>query len=309
MTASRTLRTRVSCHPATPPLLVVGGLTSLEMGAAVAKLLFPLAGVAGVIALRLGFAAVALILFWRPRLRRGRILWFSVLGGTLLAIHHLAFYGAVNLLPLGIAVTLEFTGPLAVALFTTRRPVGVLWAILAALGVALTAGINLGEELAGVGISLALIAGATWAVYILLSSHLGARTSDGHWLAIAATWATVIVLPIGIGSAGARLLDWRVLLGGLLVALLCEALSYSMQNAAIRRMPAQAFSILVSLEPAVAAALGLVILHQVVTRWQLVGIAAIITASMANTLMPSHHSRLAEDPPTSRGMPRDPGSC
>lgn len=272
-----------------PTLMVLGGIVALELGAALAKLLFPLAGVAGVVALRLLFAAVVLAVVMRvsPRAVRDRAtLGLVLLIGTLLALHHLAFYAAVDRLPLGVAVTVEFTGPLAIALFSTLRPRGLLWAGLAAVGVCLTALADTKGPVSTAGVLLAAGAAVTWGGYILVSSALGRRTDDGRWLTVATAWAALLTLPAALATSGTRLLDPWVLLGCLGVALLCEVVSYSLQNDALRRMPAQGFSILMSLEPAVAALLGLLILGQSVSAWQIAGIAAVVLASIGNTLAP-----------------------
>ncbi len=272
-----------------PTLMVLGGIVALELGAALAKLLFPLAGVAGVVALRLLFAAVVLAVVMRasPRTVRDRAtLGLVLLIGTLLALHHLAFYAAVDRLPLGVAVTIEFTGPLAIALFSTLRARGLLWAGLAAVGVCLTALADTTGPVSAAGVLLAAGAAVTWGGYILVSSALGRRTDDGRWLTVATAWAALLTLPVALATSGTRLLDPWVLLGCLGVALLCEVVSYSLQNDALRRMPAQGFSILMSLEPAVAALLGLLILGQSVSAWQIAGIVAVVLASIGNTLAP-----------------------
>ncbi|WP_234046751.1 EamA family transporter [Streptomyces adelaidensis] len=272
-----------------PTPMVLGGIVALELGAALAKLLFPLAGVAGVVALRLVFAAVVLLVVMRvsPRtFRDSATLGLVVLIGTLLALHHLAFYAAVDRLPLGVAVTIEFTGPLAIALFSTLRIRGLLWAGLAAVGVCLTALTGTTGPLGLTGVLLAVGAALSWGGYIIVSSTLGRRTEDGRWLTVATTWAAVLTLPLAVTTAGTTLLDPRVLLGCLGVAMLCEVVSYSLQNKALRRMPAQGFSILMSLEPAVAALLGLMILGQAVSAWQVAGIVAVVAASLGNTLAP-----------------------
>lgn len=272
-----------------PTPMVLGGIVALELGAALAKLLFPLAGVAGVVALRLGFAAVVLVVVMRvsPRLfRDSATLGLVLLIGTLLALHHLAFYAAVDRLPLGVAVTIEFTGPLTIALFSTRRMRGLLWAGLAAVGVCLTALTDATGPLGLAGVLLAIGAAVSWGGYIMVSSTLGRRTEDGRWLTPATAWAAVLTLPLAVTTSGTALLDPRVLLGCLGVAVLCEVVSYSLQNQALRRMPAQGFSILMSLEPAVAAVLGLLILGQAVSVWQITGIVAVVAASIGNTLAP-----------------------
>ena len=271
------------------PVQVIGGLVALELGATLAKSQFALAGVAAVVALRLTFAAAILGVRFRLAWRRRRTVPLILGIGGLLAIHHLLFYAAVYRLPLGAAVTIEFCGPLVIALTGARRLRQAAWALLAGAGVAAVALAGPGRAATGAGVSaigLACAAGAgvAWSGYILTAAALGRRTDDGRWLAPATAVAAAVTLPIAVATAGTRLLDWHLLFTCLVIALLCEVLSYSLQNSALRGLTAAAFSVLTSLEPVVAAILGLLVLGQRLSWLQVAGIAAVVMASAGHTL-------------------------
>jgi inner membrane transporter RhtA len=260
------------------PALALGGVTSLQCGAALATRLFPAVGVVGVVTLRLAFAAIILGAWWRPRLRGDRATWvLTAAMGALLAVHHLSYYQAIDRMPLGAATTIEFAGPLVIALVTARRRSHVAWALLAALGVAAIA--RPGGHLSWPGILFAGAAGACWAGYITLSATLTRRAGDARPLAPAMACGAVICLPYGIAVAGPALLRPANLLLGLVVSLLASVISYSLQMDALRRMPRRLFSVLTSTEPAVAALIGLLVLGQPVTAVEALGIAAVVAAS------------------------------
>lgn len=260
------------------PALALGGVTSLQCGAALATRLFPAVGVVGVVTLRLAFAAIILGAWWRPRLRGDRATWvLTAATGALLAVHHLSYYQAIDRIPLGAATTIEFAGPLVIALVTARRRSHVAWALLAALGVAAIA--RPGGHLSWPGVLFAGAAGACWAGYITLSATLTRRAGDARPLAPAMACGAVICLPYGIAVAGPALLRPANLLLGLVVSLLASVISYSLQMDALRRMPRRLFSVLTSTEPAVAALLGLLVLGQPVTAVEALGIAAVVAAS------------------------------
>jgi inner membrane transporter RhtA len=196
---------------------------------------------------------------------------------------NLTFYTALTLAPLGVVVTIEFLGPLAVAVAGSRRLLDGLWVVLAGAGVVLLAE-NRGEtQLAG--IVLALVAAALWAAYILLSAALGKRTSDGRGLALGMTLAALVVAPVGLADAGAALFQPWVLAAGLGVALLSSVVPYSLELEALRRMPAKVFGVLMSLEPAVAAIVGLLILGEVLVPVQWLAILLVVIASAGATRM------------------------
>lgn len=262
--------------------LVVGGVFALEAAAALATSLILLAGTPGTVALRLGFGAIGLAVIARPRLRRlsGRAVLLAVVVGAVLAVHHLCFYAAIHRMPLGVAVTLEFLGPLAVALAGSRRLADLGWASLATLGVAATAGLTLGGPINLPGVLFALAAGTSWATYILVFPRLSATLGRAEGLAVASLGGAVIAVPFGVAVDGRRLADVRVLLLGIAVALLADIIAYSLQAEALTKISGRLFSILTSTEPAAGALLGLVFLDQRITAWQWAGIAAVTAAAL-----------------------------
>jgi inner membrane transporter RhtA len=272
--------------PLFPVLLIVLGMVFTATGSGFAKLLFPLVGASGATALRLTLAAIVLVLVFRPwRYRLTGAQWRAVLlYGAAMGAMNLFFYAAIELIPLGIAVALEFTGPLTVALLGARKPLDFFWILLAVAGFALllpwssTTG-----DISPLGILLALAAGACWAGYILFGQRAG--TGGGpHIAALGVGTAALIALPLGIAGAGTALLDPAVLPLGLAVALLSSAIPYSLDMIALPRIPARLFGILMSGQPALAALSGLVILGETLIGLQILGIAAIITASVGATL-------------------------
>jgi inner membrane transporter RhtA len=265
-----------------PPAQVLVGIVSVQVGAAVAKQLFGAVGSTGTVALRLFFAAVVLLLMWRPSLRMTRRAWAVVVSyGVVLGAMNLCFYLALAKIPLGIAVTIEFLGPMAVALAGSRRWLDGLWALLAAGGVVLlTEGrgdLHLG------GILLALAAGACWGVYILLGAALGRHTKEGGGLAIGMVVAAMVAIPAGVVDSGTALLSPSILILGLLVALLSSVVPYSLELEALRKIPPRVFGILMSLEPAVAAIVGLVVLHESLQVTQWIAVVCVVAASAGAT--------------------------
>lgn len=265
-----------------PPALVLAGILSVQVGASLAKDLFPVAGAIGVVTVRLLFAAVVLLLAWRPSLRMSKQAWVSVvLFGAVLGVMNVSFYEAINRIPLGIAVTVEFLGPLAVALAGSRRWLDGLWALLAGGGVVLLT--DGGGHVEWFGVLFALAAATLWACYILLSAKVGQRTSGGGGLAIAMAVGGVLVAPFGIVSTGTQLLHPVVLAAGLGVALLSSVVPYSVELEALRRIPARVFGVLMSLEPAVAALCGLVLLGEALRPVQWIAVCLVVAASVGAT--------------------------
>ena len=268
------------------PALVLGGVVSLEGGAVLAALLIPAAGIAGTVTLRLCFGALGLLALRRPRWRRclnRRILGLAAAVGALLVLHHLCFYEAIHRLPLGVAVTLEFAGPLAVALAGARHWTAVGWAVLAAAGVAAAADVITPGAIGAAGVCFGLAAGACWAGYIVGYPVLASRAGDRESLPLAMTCAAVGVAPLGIAVNHAGMFTGRSLLLGAAVALLCDVLAYTLQANALQRMPRSLFSILTSTEPAAGAILGLLALGQRITLLQWAGIVAVVIASIGAT--------------------------
>ncbi|HZN72642.1 MAG TPA: EamA family transporter, partial [Micromonosporaceae bacterium] len=244
-----------------PPTLVLLGIVSVQLGSALAKHLFSTVGSFGTVALRLFFAAAVLMLFWRPSLHMNRRTWTVVLSyGVTLGLMNECFYLALARIPLGIAVTISFLGPLAVALAGSRRWLDALWAVLAAGGVVLL--MEGRGDLNLVGILFALAAGTCWGLYILVGAALGRHTTEGNGLALGMAVAAMVAVPFGVADSGTALIQPWVLVAGLGVALLSSVIPYSLDLEALRRIPPRVFGILMSLEPAVAALIGLIVLQE-----------------------------------------------
>ena len=273
---------RETARSVPPPGLVLLSIFSVQLGAAIAKSLFDELGPSGTVFLRVGFAALVVLLIWRPRIsgytRRQYLV--AVVFGLALSGMNFSLYQAIDRIPLGIAVTLEFLGPLGVSVVGSRRMLDLLWAALAATGILLLAPLGvLGEvNLDPVGVALALLAGAFWASYILLSARTGSIFPGGTGLVIALCVGAVVLTPVGIAGGGLALLDPWLLLTGFGVAMLSSAVPYSLELEALRKIPARVFGVLMSLEPAVAALLGFVVLGE---RLGLRSIAAIVLVTAA----------------------------
>jgi inner membrane transporter RhtA len=267
------------------PVLVLGAVASVQFGAAFADQLFDRAGPAGVVLLRLALSALILLGLVRPSLRRRsrRDLAWAVAFGLVLGGMNWTFYEALSRLPLGVAVTIEFIGPLSVAILGSRRPLDLLWAALAATGVGLLAGNAFSGSLSLTGVALAVLAGACWAAYIIASKRVGASFSGLEGLSIALCVATVLVLPAGLIQGGHALVTPVVLGGGLVVALMSSLIPYSLEITALRSLSAQAFGLLMSLEPAAAALAGVVVLGQGVGLRTAAAIVLVVAASVGTT--------------------------
>src|SRR5215211_1625815 len=226
-----------------PTGLVLGAVASVQFGAALAKTLFDDLGPGGTVFLRVLFAALLLLALWRPRLAgrpRDELLLASAFGVALAGMN-LSFYGALDRIPLGVAVTFEFVGPLGVAVAGSRRALDLLWVVLAAAGILLLSplGVLGGTDLDPVGVAFAFLAGGFWAAYILLSARTGSAFPGGTGLVIALCVGTVVLLPVGIAGGGAALLDPKLLLIGFGVAMLSSAIPYSLELEALRKLPAR----------------------------------------------------------------------
>ena len=246
--------------------------------------------------LRVAFGAVILLAIarpGRPRLVAGQ--WRAViLFGLIIAAMNLCFYQSIARIPLGVAVTIEFIGPLGVAIAGSRQPLDFAWAIMAAVGVALLS--LTGGSVAPLGILFALGAGAGWASYIVLGQRVGRLIAGPDGLALALTIGGLALAPFGIAGAGAKLLDWRNLATGVVVAILSSAIPFSLEYAALRRLSSRLFGILMSLEPAMGAAAGFVFLGQRLALRDLVAVALVMIASGGATLT-SARPRPAPDVP------------
>jgi inner membrane transporter RhtA len=261
--------------------LVVAAIASVQFGSALAATLFAQVGPGGAVFLRLVSATVVLLAVWRPRLRgrARRELLLAGVFGVVLAGMNLSFYNAIDRIPLGIAVAIEFVGPLAVAVGGSRRRIDLVWVALAAAGIlALTHGGAQG--LNGLGVGFALIAGCLWGAYILLSARLGRTFERGSGLALSMCVASVAALPAGLVAGGTHLLEPRSLALGAAVGMLSSAIPYSFELEALRRIAAHVFGVLMSLEPAMAALAGLIVLGQALSVRTLVGIGLVVAASI-----------------------------
>ncbi len=286
----RSSRSPLRAVEAVPPVwLVLVGIVSVQTGAGVAKGLFESLPPAAVVWLRLVTSAVLLVLVARPALRaRSRSDWLVVLGyGVALALMNFFIYQAFARIPLGIAVTIEYLGPLAIAILGSRRRIDLLWAALAGLGV-VALGLESGS-MDPLGIVFAVLAAAAWAGYILLSAATGRRFSGSSGLAIASVVGVVIMAPMGVAEGGTALLDWRLLLFGLVVGVLSSVVPYTLELNALRRMPPRVFGVLMSLQPAAAALVGLVLLGELLTPWQWLAVVCVIAASAGSTRTSARH--------------------
>jgi inner membrane transporter RhtA len=261
--------------------LVLAGALSVHSGSAVAATLFPRAGVGVVVALRLTIGAILLLAICRPAVRGlSRSDWALVAAfGAVLAGMNSIFYQAIERIPLGTAVTLEVLGPLTLSVVAARRASAWLWAGLALAGVALL-GRGGFDRLDPLGVTLALVAGALWALYIVLSSRTGSRFPKADGLALALGVAAVLTLPLGVAGAGSALTDPVVLGLGAAVAVLSSVLPYTLELFALRRLPTSTFAVLMSLGPALAAGAGLLILGQAMTWTEALATALVIVASI-----------------------------
>jgi inner membrane transporter RhtA len=270
-------------------------MATVQVGAALARNLFAALGPAGTVFLRVGFAAIVLVALWRPwrrpeggvtRTRFARADAAAVIAfGLVLASMNLVFYSSIARIPLGVAVTIEFIGPLGVAVAGSRRPLDLGWVALAGAGILLLAPLPAGDALAldPVGVALAAFAGALWASYILLSARVGREVPGPGGLALAMSVGAVALLPIGVISAGAALLEPGLVLAGLAVALLSSVVPYSLELAALRRIPTATFGVLMSLEPAIATVAGVLLLHEGITVRTTVALVLVTIASIGAT--------------------------
>jgi inner membrane transporter RhtA len=263
-----------------PTLLVLASIASVQFGAAFAKTLFDEIGAGGTVFVRTLVAAIVLALIWRPRLagHDRRDLRLALVFGLVLAAMNFCFYSSIERIPLGIAVTLEFVGPLGVAVFGSRRPLDLLWVVLAATGILLLSDLGAGG-LDRLGVALALFAGVLWAAYILLSARMGQAFPGGAGLALAMVVATIPLAPVGIADGGSQLLVPEILLAGVAVGLLGSAIPYALELEALRTMPVGVFGVLMSLEPAVAAFAGFVVLDEGLVTREVVAIGLVVAAS------------------------------
>ena len=273
--------TGIRGNPALAAAMVLGSISSVQCGAALATTLFGRVGPAGTVFLRGAFGALILLVVARRdvvRLRRADLRDVALFGLTLAAMNF-CFYESIQRLPLGIAVTFEFSGPLAVAIFGSRRRKDLIWAGLAALGIVLLSGDFGGSSIDLFGAVLALTAGAFWALYILLSARVGGRSEGLGGLAAAMAISALLLAPAGLAVGAAEMGSAGVLARGLAVGVLSSAIPYALEIEALRRLPNAVFGVMMSLEPAVAALVGFVALGQGLAPIEAVAIALVVAAS------------------------------
>jgi inner membrane transporter RhtA len=261
--------------------LVLGAIASVQFGSAIAATLFAQIGPAGAVWLRLMFGTIILLALWRPRLRgyTRYQLALACVFGLVLGCMNLSFYSALHRIPLGIAVTLEFVGPLTVAVAGSRRPIDLLWVAIAAAGIiALTQGDT--SQLNVLGVAFALLAGALWGTYIIVNARVGQAFEGGTGLALAMCVASVVILPFGVAQGGSQLLEPRSLALGAAIGLLSSAIPYSFEIEALRRIRPSVFGVLMSIEPAMAALAGFIVLGQSLSARTLLGMALVVVASV-----------------------------
>ncbi|MBS0870466.1 threonine/homoserine exporter RhtA [Enterobacter ludwigii] len=269
-----------------PVVVILIAMLSIQSGASLAKSLFPLVGAPGVTALRIALGtAILVVIFkpWRLRFKKEQRLPLLFYGLSLGAMNYM-FYLSIQTIPLGIAVALEFTGPLAVALFSSRRPVDFIWVILAVLGLWFL--LPLGQSVSEIdltGAALALGAGACWAIYIVTGQRAGEEHGPAT-VALGSLIAAIIIVPVGMAQATESIWQWSVMPIGLAVAILSTALPYSLEMIALTRLPTRIFGTLMSMEPALAALSGMVFLGETLTFTQTLALCSIIAASMGSTL-------------------------
>jgi len=279
-----------------PIVVILIAMLSIQSGASLAKSLFPIVGAPGVTALRIALGTLILVVIfkpWRLRFQKEQRLPLLLYGLSLGAMNYL-FYLSIQTVPLGIAVALEFTGPLAVALFSSRRPVDFVWVVLAVLGLWFL--LPLGQDVSHVdltGAALALGAGACWAVYILTGQRAGEEHGPAT-VALGSLIAAIIFVPLGMAQATESIWQWSILPVGLAVAVLSTALPYSLEMIALTRLPTRIFGTLMSMEPALAAISGMVFLGESLTFTQTLALCSIIAASMGSTLTLRRESKVEE---------------
>jgi inner membrane transporter RhtA len=266
------------------PLLVVCSVSITQIGSALAKTLFASLGTRGAVLVRVSFAAAMLLAMHRPSLARTTrpALRLALLFGVIMGLMNWSFYSALARVPLGVAVTVEFMGPLGVALLHSRRPRDVLWVLLAAAGIALLAPIGAGGP-DPIGVALALLAGVCWGLYIIVGARVSRAFPGGTGLSLAMVVAAIMLVPGGAIDAAPIFRSSTLLLTGIAVAAFSSALPYTLEMEALRRMPSRVFGVLMSMEPAVAALAGFLILGEHLGPRALIAMVLISAASAGVT--------------------------
>jgi inner membrane transporter RhtA len=271
-------------------IYVLISMLSIQFGASIAKRVFPIAGPAGTTMLRVSLAAIILLLMWKPwrvKWEKKRLLNFCYYGLSLGAMN-LFFYLSLARIPLGIAVALEFTGPLTLALISSKKISDIVWALLAAVGIYFILPISdTAHALDLTGIAFAFLAGVCWALYIIFGKASTANVHSGHATALGMTFAALLTLPFGIVMNGAQIFDFHLMMTllplGVLIAILSSALPYSLEMMALKNIPTKTFGILLSLEPAFATLMGYLFLKEKLSTLQIFSIVCIVIASTGAT--------------------------
>ncbi|WP_308825418.1 EamA family transporter [Sodalis praecaptivus] len=270
-----------------PFLMVLGSILSLSIGTSLAKtFLFPLVGATGTTALRTGFSAIILLMLWRPwraQITLGDLRYIALYGVTL-GVMNLCFYLSIQTIPFGLAVAIEFIGPLSVTLIYSRRPIDFIWIAFAVTGILLILPLgNNQSALDATGVLFALCAAFCWALYIIFGKKLS-HLHSGHTVAIGLIFASMVTFPVGIIDAGNIMAHPYLVLIGLLIALFSSSVPMSLEMAALKRLPHKTFGILVSMEPAIVAIIAFFMLSEHLTFIQVIAIAFSITAGMGSAM-------------------------
>lgn len=278
---------------------LLASMVSVCVGTSFAKGLFPVAGATGITALRIGLAALLLVAIQRPwRWQISRVGWHAAARyGLVLGAMNLSFYQAVAVLPLGVAIAIEFLGPLVVAIWFSARRSDLLWTVLAALGIAalVLPGAG-GHPIAPMGVGFALLAALFWALYIVTGKQASGVLPEGQVVCLGLCFASLVAVPVGVAHAGTLLLSPGVLGAGAGVAVLCSAIPYSLEMLALKRLPNQVFGVVMSLEPAVGALAALAILGERLGALQWLGIAAVVAASCGSALSHRRDEKAIAEP-------------
>lgn len=290
---------------ALPLLAVFGSVVALGVGTSFAKQLFPVVGSLGTTALRVGFSALLLLLIWRPwrkPLSRAEVMSL-IRYGVALGCMNLMFYQSLKTIPFGVAVAIEFSGPLTLAVLTSRQRIDFLWIALAIAGLALLlpfGNISIdGNDVSALnpeGVLCALVAAVFWAAYILFGKKVG-HLHAGHSVSLGLSVAAITVVPFGIWHAGSALWQPQILLAGLVVGAISSAIPISLEMVALKRLTPGAFGVMTSMEPAVAALLGLLVLNEQLTapQWLAIGLVMCAAAGSAATSQPTVHRSAADE--------------
>lgn len=271
---------------ALPLLAVLGSVTALGIGTSFAKQLFPVVGSLGTTALRVGFSALILVCIWRPwRWALSRTDAASIVRyGIAVGLMNLLFYMSLRTIPFGVAVAIEFSGPLAVAMWSSRKRIDFVWLALAIVGLALLLPLDgATSALDPEGVAYALAAAVFWGAYIVFGKRVD-HLHAGQSVALGLSVAAIVVVPFGVWQAGTALLDPGILLFGLGVAAVSSAVPISLEMVALKRLPKEAFGIMISMEPAVAALLGLALLGEHLTALQWVAIVCTMLAAAGSSV-------------------------